>query len=460
LTADERRKGDPYRGPGVTAPEGFDRPLLRSRRPVVVEVLAPLERFLRLEAGSGFLLLAAAAAALVWANISSSGYEDAWATEISLQVGGLELKEDLRHWINDLLMALFFCLIALEVKREVLFGELSDRRLAVVPVAAALGGMVVPGLIYLAVNAPGGGDLDGWAVPLATDVAFAVAVLAMLGKMTTGPLRALLLTVAIVDDIGTILVIALFYSGGLALAWLGGAVAVVAAILVMQRLSIRYLAPYVVAAGLLWLAVFESGVHATIAGVVIGLLTPTRPFHDPAETGRTLATQIGEIAGGPHGAAEETMHQTSRLSKEAVSPLVRLEEALHPWTAYLVLPLFALANAGVALSLTSIGDTLSEPIGIGIILGLVVGKPLGVLAGSALAVRLGRARLPDGVDWAALGALGALAGIGFTVALFISDLAFEGGDELVQAKTAILVASLLAAAVSATLFAIRHARGR
>jgi Na+:H+ antiporter, NhaA family len=452
LAADDQRRGDPYEGAGVTAPAGFARPWLRSDKAIASQVIAPLERFLRLEAGSGFLLLAAAAAALVWANLSEAGYEGAWSTEISLRVGGLEISEDLRHWVNDLLMALFFCLIALEVKREVMFGELRERALAVVPVAAAVGGMVVPALIYLTINASGG-SLDGWAIPLATDVAFALAVLATLGRIAPGPLRALLLTIAVVDDIGAIVVIALVYSGGLALGWLAGAVAVVAAIVVMQRLAVRHLAPYVAAAGLLWLAIFESGVHGTIAGVIVGLLTPARPFHDPGETGKAIAAQLEEETGV---APSEAMAQTSRLSREATSPLTRLEDGLHPWTAYAVLPLFALANAGVPISLSSLADTVTEPVGIGIILGLVVGKPVGVLAGAALVVRLGRARLPAGVDWPALVGLALIAGIGFTVALFISALAFESGAELARAKSAVLLASLLAAGLSAAAFALRH----
>ena len=422
-------------------------------------VVAPLERFLQLEAGGGFLLLVAAVAALIWANVSEGGYESLWTTEISLTVGDLELSEDLRHWINDLLMALFFCLIALEVKREVLFGELRDRKTAAVPIAAALGGMVVPALVYLAINA-NGGNPDGWAVPLATDVAFALAVLAIIGRMAPSPLRALLLTVAIVDDIGTIVVIALFFSGGLELAWLAGAAAVVVAIVLMQRLAVRALAAYLVAAGLLWLAIFEAGVHGTIAGVIIGLLTPSRPFHDPARTGGTIAQQVGEIVNSPDDPLEETMRQTSQLSREAISPLTRVENALHPWTAHAVLPLFALANAGVVLSLASVGDVFVEPVGLGILLGLVVGKPLGLVLGSALAVRLGGAKLPNGVDWPAMAAMGALAGIGFTVAIFISGLAFETGDELDQAKTAILVASFTAAGVASAGFAVRRLMAR
>jgi NhaA family Na+:H+ antiporter len=445
---------DPYSRRGVRAPDSFRRPWLKSEGVVARRVVAPAERFLRLEAGSGFLLLVAAAAALVWANVSPGGYEAAWHTEVSLQIGSLELDEDLRHWINDLLMALFFCMIALEVKREYLFGELRERSVAIVPVAAAIGGMVVPALVYLAINA--GGQTDGWAIPLATDVAFALAVLATIGRLAPSPLRAFLLTVAIVDDIGTIVVIALFYSGGLALGWLAAAVGVTLGIVVMQRLAVRHLAPYVLAAGLLWLAVFESGVHGTIAGVIVGLLTPARAFHPPRETGEAIATQIQELEESSDAAVgERAMHETSRLALEATSPLKRVEEALHPWTAYAVLPLFALANAGVPISVTAMVDTVTEPVGVGIVLGLVVGKPLGLLLGSLVAVKAGGARLPRGADWSSLAALGALAGIGFTVALFISALALDGAD-LEQAKLAILLASVLAAAVSAVVFGIRH----
>ena len=376
-----------------------------------------------MEASGGFVLLFAALAALVWANISYAGYEDLWHAKITLPPAGLDLNLDLRHWINDLLMAVFFCLIALEVKREVLFGELRERSVAVVPIAAAIGGMVVPAALYLAINAGGGGEPDGWAIPIATDVAFALAVLAVIGRLAPGPLRALLLTIAIVDDIGTIVVIALFYSGGLALGWLAAGVAVAVAILAMQRLGVMRMAAYVVAAALLWLAIYEAGVHGTIAGVIVGFLTPARPFRHSDEPGDTIAS--------------------------------RLEDSLHPWSAYAVLPLFALANAGVPVSASAIGDTLTEPIGIGIAAGLVIGKPLGVLAATLIAVRAGGGKLPRHVDFPAVGALGALAGIGFTVALFISALALDGAD-LEQAKLAILLASVLAAAMSAAAFALRH----
>lgn len=386
-----------------------------------------VERFLRMEASGGFVLLLAAAVALIWANVSFAGYEAFWETDISLPSAGLDLDLDLRHWINDLLMAVFFCLIALEVKREVLVGELRERSVALVPIAAAVGGMVAPALVYLAVNSGGGGEPDGWAIPIATDVAFALAVLSLIGGMAPGPLRAFLLTVAIVDDVGTIVVIALFYSGGLALGWLAVAVAVAVAIVVMQRAGLRALGAYVIAAGLLWLAIFESGVHGTIAGVIVGFLTPMWVTDGLGEEGQTVAS--------------------------------RLEEILHPWSAYAVLPVFALANAGVPVSLDGIGDTLSEPLGAGIVLGLVIGKPLGILLAVAIAIGLAGGRLPPRTDWSSMAGLGAMAGVGFTVALFISGLALDG-EQLEHAKLAILLASLLAAAIAVAAFALRAAARR
>jgi len=439
----------------MRVPEGFARPWLRSDRPIVRRVIQPLEAFIRLEIGSGVVLLLAAAVALAWANVSLAGYEGFWRTELRLSLGDLELSEDLRHWINDLLMALFFFLIALEVKREVLLGALADRRLAAVPVAAAIGGMVFPALVYLLVNAGGGGTPSGWAIPLATDVAFALAVLAIVGRMAPGPLRAFLLTVAIVDDVGTIAIIALVFSDDLSVDWLLAAGALAAAIVIMSRLGVRKLAPYATAAACLWLAVFESGVHATLAGVLLGLLTPARPFHDPDATGRVIGRQLKEVARSVDAEFDQaTMLQASRLSSEAVSPLARMEAAVHPWSAYVVLPLFALANAGVSISPDALHDALTSPLGLGVILGFLLGKPLGLLFGSWLAVRLSPGELPEGVTLTSILALGFVAGIGFTVALFISSLALPA-EAVAEAKVAILAASLLAGALGAAGFALR-----
>ena len=449
---------DPYTRGGLRAPDEFRRPWLRSDRPVARNFARPVERFVSLEAGSALILLLAAVAALVWANISSSGYESFWAERLSVSVGSLEIDEDLRHWVTDLLMAVFFFLIALEVKREVLFGDLSERRLAVTPVAAAIGGMVVPALVYLAVNA-GGGELDGWAIPIATDVAFALGVLAVIGKMAPGPLRAFLLTVAIVDDIGTIVIIAIFFSSGLSFAWIGAAALCAMLVYALRRLSVRHLAPFVALAALLWIAVHESGVHATIAGVILGLLTPAKPFHEPGPTADVISDQLSDIRDEPdRDVSEGTMQQVARFAEEAASPLARMETAVHPWSAYLILPVFALANAGVALSLSGIGDVFTSMLGLGIVLGLVVGKPLGLFVATAIAVKFTGAKLPDGVDLPAVACLGFVAGIGFTVALFISDLAFPEPVQLGAAKTAILLASLVASGMGVAAFALRRAR--
>lgn len=446
---------DPYSPGDLEAPEGFRRPWLRSERPVARRI-APVERFMRLEVGSAALLLAAAIAALVWANVSTSGYESAWETKLAIGIGSLELGETLRHWVNDGLMTFFFFLIALEVKREVLIGSLSDRRLALTPIAAALGGMIVPALVYLAVNAGPGGEPDGWAVPIATDVAFALGVLALIGRMAPGPLRAFLLTVAIVDDVGTILIIAVFFSEGIALAWLGGAAAAAVAIVALRWIHVRTLAPFVVLGIALWLCMHESGVHATLAGVLLGLLTPLRPFHPPGPTSEVISEQLTELRESEEReVGEETMRQVASFADEARSPLTRMEDALHPWTAYLILPLFALANAGVALSLAGVGNVFTGSIGLGIVVGLVIGKPLGLLAATALVVRLTGAKLPHGVDLSSVACVGAIAGIGFTVAIFISDLAFPDPALLAEAKTAILVASLLAGLLGAVTFAVR-----
>ncbi|MBA2239856.1 MAG: Na+/H+ antiporter NhaA [Solirubrobacterales bacterium] len=450
---------DPYGGRGLRVPESFPRPWLRSDQPVPRRLVRPVERFLSVEAGSGSVLLLAAVAALIWANVSAEGYEGFWGTEISLTAGSLELTESLRDWVNDLLMAIFFFLISLEVKREVLFGDLSDRRVAAAPIAAAIGGMILPALLFLLLNMGEGGSPSGWAIPIATDVAFALALLATIGRMAPGGLRSFLLTVAIVDDIGTIVVIALFFTDDLSLAWLAVAAGLSLAVWLMSRVGIRHLAAYVAAAAVLWVAVFESGVHATIAGVILGFLTPSRPFHRPDPTARVIAEDLDELERTDDAEVEEgTMISVARLAGEAASPLNRMEERLHPWSAYLILPLFALANAGIPLSASVLGAVFTEPLGLGILVGLLVGKPLGIFLASFAAVRLAGARLPEGIGFSALPALGLVAGIGFTVAIFISDLAFSGA-ELAEAKAAILVASALASLLAVLAFAARRAFG-
>jgi NhaA family Na+:H+ antiporter len=442
--------------PRIQAPKDFRRPWLRSDRPVARRVARPLERFLQLEAGSASLLMAAALAALVWSNAGSASYESFWTTELTIELGPLTFEEDLRHIVNDLLMAIFFYVVALEVKRELLFGSLRERRSAAVPVAAALGTMLGAAATYVAVNIDGG-ELRGWAIPIATDIAFALGVLGLAGRRAPAELRTFLLTLAVVDDLGTIAVIALFFSEGISLAWLAAAAGVVIAVLGSQRIGIRFLAPYVALAGLLWIAVFESGIHPTIAGVALGFLTPAVAFHSRQATGEAIGGQLGEISRASDSEVSEgTIWETSQLAREAVSPLRRMEDQLHPWSAYLILPLFALANAGVPISLEEISDALSGQVGLGIFLGLVVGAPLGgVLLAWAL-VRFGPGRMPDGLDWPAIGGVAPLKGIGFTVAIFISVLAFDDVSLQEEAKLAILVASLAAGIIGLVALYARH----
>ena len=439
----------------VRRPSHFSRPWLRSERPVPRRMVRPLEQFLKLESGSAALLMAAALTALVWSNASGASYDDFWGTEVVLELGPLELHEDLRHIVNDLLMAVFFYVVSLEVKREFLFGALRDRASAAVPVAAALGTMVGGGLVYLLVNV-NGGEPSGWAVPIATDIAFAVGVLGLAGRRAPQELRAFLLTLAVVDDLGTIAVIGLFYSSGLELGWLAGAVGLTLAVVLLQRIGVRHLVPYVTLAGLLWYAVLESGIHATIAGVVLGFLTPSRALHSREATGEAIADQLTEISRSPDAeVGEGTLSDVSRLAREAVSPLVRMESVLHPWSAYLILPLFAVANAGVPVSLADLGDALTSQVGLGIFLGLVVGAPLFGIAASWAIVRLTPARIPDGLDMRTIASVAPLKGIGFTVAIFISVLAFEDEAVREQAKLAILMASALAGAVGFTALFVR-----
>ena len=420
---------------------------MRSDQALPRLMLQPVERFLQNEAGSASLLLAATVLALVWANLWPESYTDAWDTVVSVDLGPLLIQEDLQHWINDLLMAVFFYVVALEVKREMIFGSLRDPRSAAVPAAAAMGTIAGGALTYVAVNLIGDGDLRGWAIPVATDIAFAVGALGLVGRRAPRELRAFMLTLAVVDDLATILIIGAFFSAGISLAWLATAAALIVAIVVAQRIGIRSLVPYVVLAGLLWLAVFESGVHATIAGVVLGFLTPAIAFHSRQATAEFLGTRLSEIASDDRDVSEGALLETSRLAEEAVSPLTRMEQHLHPWTAYAILPLFALANAGVAVSLDGIEDALSSPVGLGVLLGLVIGAPLGGVLFAWSVMRLGPGRMPEGLDWPAILGVAPLKGIGFTIAIFISTLAFDEVDLQEQAKLAILIGSAVAAII-------------
>ncbi len=368
--------------------------------------------FVHIEVLSGIVLAVATVAALVLANTVTAGYEAFWHRTVTLGVGDVSIEDDLRHWVNGGLMTLFFFVVGLEVKRELVVGDLRDRRAAALPVAGALGGMLVPAAIFVVVNL-GGAGVDGWAIPMATDIAFALAVLAIVGSKAPKELKLFLLTLAIVDDIGAIVVIALFYGDGIQPEWLLGAAATVGVIVVLRRAGVAHPAWYLLPGVVLWVCTFESGIHATIAGVILGLLTPT-----------------GQMGG-----------------REV---LTALEDGLHPWSSFVVVPIFALANAGVVLDSASIEAAATGAVAWGIVLGLVVGKPVGIMTGVAIAVRLRIGALPAGVRLKHLSGISLIAGIGFTVSLFVADLSFEGAL-LGEAKVAILTASALAAALGSLL---------
>ncbi len=412
------------------------------RDSTLARMARPLARFLRVEAAGGIVLVVATVVALAWANSPwSAGYQTLWETPVQLTVGSFRFDEDLRHVVNDALMAIFFFVVGLEIKRELVTGELRDRRQVVLPAFAALGGMAVPALIFAAFTA-GGDGRDGWGIPMATDIAFALGVMALLGPRVPAALKIFLLTLAIADDLGAIALIAIFYADELQPRYLAVAVGLAVMVFALRRLRVTYPPVYVIGGIALWVVVFESGVHATIAGVVMGVLTPARPLQSGPE-----AETVVDILEHRELSVEE-VRATAVAVKESVSVCDRLIELLHPWTSYLVVPIFALTNAGIALDEDPFADT---SVFLGVLLGLVVGKALGITAFAWLATRLRVARLPDDVDWRQLGGAATLAGIGFTVSLFITGLAYDDGPLAGSAKVGILVASAIAAGLGSLL---------
>jgi len=406
-----------------------------------------MQRFLGIEAAGGILLIFAAAIALIWANSPwSDSYFDLWNTEINLSIGELISLEHHGHaltlgeFINDVLMVLFFFVVGLEIKRELVTGELNTRRAASLPAAAAIGGMVVPALIYFAFN-QSGEAMEGWGIPMATDIAFAVGVVSLLGSRVSTSLKVFLLTLAIVDDIGAILVIALFYSSDLSVGWLVAAVLTVLVTVLLKKIKIWYMPVYVVLGIFLWYAIFESGVHATIAGVIMGLLAPARPLLEDEEEVELLKMQnIDEVR-------TQSLSRLAFQIKETVPVTERLQNLLHPLTGFIILPLFALANAGVVLSTDAIGDAVSSGITQGIVVGLVVGKIVGITLFTLLAVKIGLCTLPSGTTKRHIAGIASIAGIGFTVSMFISGLAFDNAILEDEAKIGILFASIVAAII-------------
>jgi NhaA family Na+:H+ antiporter len=381
-----------------------------------IAAIDPVRRFLDTEEGGGFALLAGSVVALIWVNVFGiAGYESFWHTELKIGIGDVAITEDLGHWVNDGLMTLFFFLISLEIKREIVTGDLRHPRRAALPVIAAAGGVVVPILIYLAITA-GTSATGGWGIPMATDAAFAIAALALLGERVGVGAKLFLVTIAVVDDVLAIVVIAIAYTSDLSLPWLLAAIALIGVVAAMRRLGLVRIWPYAVVGLFVWVATLESGVHATIAGVALAFMTPS-----------------GDIRGRP--------------------VLEELENRIHPWTSFLILPIFALANAGVVIG----GDALDAGDGmrtaLAVAIGLMVGKLVGISAATLLAVRFRLGLLPRGVDRRSVIGIAALAGIGFTVSLFIAALAFDDPLLVDSAKLGILGGSIVSAAIGVAILA-------
>jgi NhaA family Na+:H+ antiporter len=418
----------------------------------------PFIRFTRIEAASGLLLLAATLMALVWANSPwSNVYQELFQeTRVVFGFGPIHLDESVAEIINDGLMAIFFFVVGLEIKREMAVGELREPRAATLPVMAALGGMLVPALIYVWLTADAGPDaVAGWAIPMATDIAFVVGVVALLGRRVPPAAKLFILALAIADDLGAILVIALFYTSDLSLSWFGLAAGLLVLIGLAQRSGIRSSLLYGSAGAAVWYAMLESGVHATIAGVALAFLTPARAFYSSSEF-ETKARDILDTY--PLGSSPEDEEKSdyeaeliSAIATESIAPLNRLESRLLPWTSYLIVPLFALANSGIDFRGVDLGDVITAPIALGVSLGLVIGKTVGISLFAWLAVKTGLGNLPTATTWRHVVGLAALGGVGFTVSLFITNLAFTDRNFADTARIGILAGSLLAGALGAVI---------
>ncbi len=416
-------------------------------------ILTPFAEFIHRQTTSGLLLMVMAVIALILANGPlASAYEHAIHTLVSLNFGDWTLQMTLNHWINDGLMALFFFVVGLELKREFLVGELASLRNAMLPIAAAIGGMVVPALIYFAIN-PDGDAARGWGIPMATDIAFAIGALALLASRVPKALITFLVALAIVDDLGAVMVIAVFYTDTIALVPLAAAGALFALLMVFNVSGIRKTLPYFIVAVLLWYALLQSGVHATLAGILGAMSVPATPKYNPERFSQHVAELMRRFEAS-HEPGKSIMTndalrgivQTLENGVHSVeAPLQRLEHVWHMPVAYLVIPVFALANAGIALNFDSLGETLNHPVMLGVAFGLVLGKFIGITGFSWLVLKLGVAELPKDTRFTQIAGVSLLAGIGFTMSIFVAQLGFANNEELLlMAKTGILFASLLA----------------
>lgn len=402
---------------------------------------------------SGFLLFAAAVVAFIWSNLDAEGYLHFWHQELSIGIEGFTLTHSLVHWVNEALMTIFFLTVGLEIKREMLVGGLSDPKRAALPIAAAAGGMIVPALIYVIFNL-GGDSMSGWGIPMATDIAFSLAVLSTLGKRVPFGLRLFLTAFAIADDLGAILVIALFYTPSINIAYLGIALLIIFCFYLLNRFWVLNMAPYFILGLLLWFAVAHAGLHATIAGVIVAMFIPAVGKYDTDLFLKMVSERLDEIrcVEGDCGESiivnQHHLHAVQDIElacKEVATPLQRLEHNLSSWVGFLVLPLFALSNAGVVLGAINLSEALLHPVTLGVALGLAIGKPIGIFSCTYLVTKILKTDLIQGVSWRHILGASCLGGIGFTMSLFISGLSFEVPAYLEYAKIGIIIGSFVCA---------------
>ncbi len=399
----------------------------------------PVQKFLHLQSASGVVLILVAIAAMIWANVAPEHYEHFIHTPINITIAGMGLNWGLAHWVNDGLMVIFFFVVGMEIKRELLVGELSSFKKASLPIVAAIGGMIVPALFYFSFNQTGP-TAHGWAIPMATDIAFAVCALTLLGRFVPATLMVFLLALAIVDDLGAVIVIAAFYTKELHFDAMVLAAVGLALIWILRFGGVRQRPIFFVLSLAVWLAVLRSGVHATISGVVLGFLTPLTALVPKDVMKNEVQPLLNE-----GNLTESKLQHIQTLVEETQSPLEKTVEFLHPWVNFLIMPLFALVNAGVILQGADLGSVFSHQVTLGVVSGLVFGKPIGVIVACIIACKVGLAELPRGINWFHIFGVGCMAGIGFTMALFVSHLSFPTPDFEVYSKVGILTASVASA---------------
>jgi NhaA family Na+:H+ antiporter len=440
-------------GGSTVAANQHPRPTIPLPQQLAEKAMSALERFSHIEAVSGIALLIAAIAALVWANSSfAESYEHLLHTQISIGFGDFNLSRSFHFLVNDGLMTIFFLVVGAEIRQEIHDGALANFKLALLPLGAALGGVLMPALIYLAIN-HGTEAGHGWAVPTATDIAFAVGVLALLGKSIPSGVRVLLLALAIIDDIVAILIIAVFYTTSLDYSGVVIAIVGMLMVLLFQRMGIGKMAPYALPGAIIWFGLYKTGVHPTLAGVILGLMSPVRSMPMKERPLEALQNGFHELVERFSGSATETRAVSKPLKvirqaeREMLTPVQRIQAALHPWVAFVIMPMFALANAGVNFGGADLQNTLSQHVFAAIVLALVAGKPLGVVMATVVLVKSGLCKLPGDVSWTGVVLVGLLAGIGFTMSIFIASLAFNDESLLAAAKLSVLCASGAAAAL-------------